>query len=110
MKSAIFVELGPGARFVAPRRSRNSPRVIQPRRVTTSCSIIEMWAAGPPKAVAPSRRKSAARSFGSVRLEGAIAPIMAGRGRRRGHTKMTRVIGGTLAHYRISEQLGEGGK
>src|SRR5471030_2625426 len=63
MNRAIFVAIGPGARFVAPRRSRNSSRVIQLRRVTTSLSIIEMWAAGPPKAVAPRRRKSAARSL-----------------------------------------------
>src|SRR5712691_877538 len=55
---AISVELGPGMRFVAPRRSRNSASVSHRRRVTTSSFIMAIWAAGPPNAVKPSRRKS----------------------------------------------------
>ena len=37
---AISVEFGPGMRFVAPRRSRNSESVIHPRRLTTSSRSI----------------------------------------------------------------------
>src|SRR5271157_3046542 len=62
MKIAASVELGPGMRLVAPRRSRNSARVSQPRRRTTSSSIKAIWAAGPPKAVMPSLRNSRANS------------------------------------------------
>src|SRR5262249_5483570 len=56
------VELGPGIRFVAPSRSRNSASVSHLRRATTSSFIRAMCAAGPPKAVNPSRRKSGASS------------------------------------------------
>ena len=64
---ASSVEFGPGIRFVAPRKSRNSSRVSHPRRRTTSSSIIAMCAAGPPKPIVPSLRKSRARSPSVVR-------------------------------------------
>ena len=68
---AISVEFGPGIRFVAPSRSRNSSRVSQPRRRTNSSSMSAMWAAGPPKLVAPSRRKTPATvRSGNARLRG----------------------------------------
>src|SRR5215469_8877634 len=54
---AISVELGPGMRFAAPRRSRNSCGVSHRRRRTNSSSIIAMWTAGPPNASVPSFRK-----------------------------------------------------
>src|SRR5271166_6064784 len=62
MKIAASVELGPGMRLVAPRRSTNSAWVSQPRRRTTSSSIKAIWAAGPPKAVIPSLRNNRANS------------------------------------------------
>ena len=55
---ASSVEFGPGIRFVAPTKSRNWSRVNQRRRRTTSISIRAMWAAGPPKPMAPSLRKT----------------------------------------------------
>jgi hypothetical protein len=64
---AISVELGPGIRLVAPRRSRNFSSLSQRRRFTTSSRIIAMCAAGPPNAVAPSRRKSSPSSPREVR-------------------------------------------
>src|SRR5665647_1980341 len=79
---ASSVELGPGIRFVAPTRSRNSERDTQPRRVTTSSSIIAIWAAGPPKAVVPRRRNTRAtspRAFGT----GLLSPKLRRSGRRR---------------------------
>ena len=63
---AISVEFGPGIILVAPSRSRNSSSVNHFRRLTTSSCMMAMCAAGPPKAVKPSLRKSAATS---VRLE-----------------------------------------
>ncbi len=59
---AISVEFGPGIRFTADIRSTNSSRDIQPRRRTTSSSIIATCAAGPPNDVRPSLRKSDATS------------------------------------------------
>src|ERR1700739_3436693 len=53
---AISVELGPGIRFVAPRKSRKSARVSQPRRLTTSSSIMLMVRAGALASVAPHAR------------------------------------------------------
>ncbi len=50
-----------------PIRSRNSSRVSHFRRRTTSSSIIAMWAAGPPNAVAPSRGNTSASSRNVVR-------------------------------------------
>src|SRR5438034_2645919 len=60
---AISVELGPGIRLVAPTRSMNFSCDSQPRRRTTSSSIMAMCAAGPPKPMVPSFRKSHASSF-----------------------------------------------
>src|SRR5438552_1030903 len=66
---AISVELGPGIRLVAPTRSMNFSCDNQPRRRTTSSSIRAMCAAGPPKPMVPSFRKSHASSFSrAVRL------------------------------------------
>src|SRR2546425_4998221 len=67
---AISVEFGPGIRFVAPRRSMNCSSVSQRRRRTTSSRIIAMCAAGPPKAIVPSLRKSQATSLIGGRLAG----------------------------------------
>src|SRR5579871_820747 len=71
MKMASSVELGPGMRFDTPSRSRNRSELSQPRRRTTSLSMIAMCAAGPPKAVNPSRRKSRATSESVARGRGA---------------------------------------
>src|SRR5882724_7126637 len=60
---AISVEFGPGIRLVAPTRSMNFSCDSQPRRRTTSSSIMAMCAAGPPKPMVPSFRKSHASSF-----------------------------------------------
>src|SRR5256885_662093 len=49
---AISVEFGPGIRFAAPSRSRNSACVIQPRRRTISSSIRAMCAAAEPEIAA----------------------------------------------------------
>src|SRR5437660_26431 len=62
MKMASSVELGPGRRLETARRSRKSWGGIQRRRRTSWSSIMAIWAAGPPKAMAPSLRKKAARS------------------------------------------------
>src|ERR1700687_170379 len=59
---ANSLELGPGMRLLAPSRSRNLSRESHCRRRTSSSSIMAMCAAGPPKAVGPSRRKNRARS------------------------------------------------
>src|SRR6266508_154439 len=59
---AISVELGPGIKLVAPSKSRNSWSVNHLRRTTTSSCMIAICAAGPPKAVNPSLRKSPATS------------------------------------------------
>src|SRR5262249_10360718 len=64
---ASSVEVGPGIRLAAPIRSSSRSRVIQPRRRTTSSSIIAMCAAGPPNAVNPSRANSHASSPSAVR-------------------------------------------
>ena len=72
---AISVEFGPGMRFVAPTRSRKRSRLSQPRRRTTSSSIMAMWAAGPPKPRVPSFRKSRASS----RSAGAAGRVTGGR-------------------------------
>ena len=53
---AISVELGPGIKFVAPIRSRNSWSSSHWRRSTISRCIMAVWAAGPPKEVVPSLR------------------------------------------------------
>src|SRR6266446_3780945 len=60
---AISVEFGPGIRLVAPTRSMNFSCDSQPRRRTTSSSIMAMCAAGPPKPIVPSFKKSHASSF-----------------------------------------------
>src|SRR6185503_11855987 len=73
---AISVELGPGIRFVAPRRSRNASRVSHLRRFTTSSSIMAIWARGPPKAVVPSRRKRKASSRSRTVLPGVSSPAI----------------------------------
>src|SRR5215472_11262918 len=62
MKIASSVELGPGIRLDAPSRSRNLSDDSQRRRRTTSFSMMAMWAAGPPNAVNPRRRKRSASS------------------------------------------------
>src|SRR5579885_229606 len=62
---AISVELGPGMRLDAPSTSRKSARDTHPRRRTNSSSIIAICAAGPPKAIVPSRRKDSAICFNS---------------------------------------------
>src|SRR6266581_3594581 len=67
---AISVEFGPGIRFVAPRRSTNCSSLSQRRRRTTSSRIMAMCAAGPPKAIVPSLRKSQATSRIGGRLAG----------------------------------------
>src|SRR3990172_6003579 len=59
---ASSVELGPGIRLVAPTRSRNCESLSHLRRFTTSSCMMARWAAGPPKAVAPSLRKRQATS------------------------------------------------
>src|ERR1700678_102620 len=71
MKIASSVELGPGIRLAAPSRSRNLSDESHRRRRTISFSMIAMCAAGPPKAVKPSRRKSAASS---ARLARGLSP------------------------------------
>jgi hypothetical protein len=58
----ISVEFGPGIRLVAPTKSKKCWRLSQPRRVTTSSSIMPMCAAGPPNAVSPSRKNKTANS------------------------------------------------
>ena len=50
---AISVELGPGIRFVTPRRSRNRCSESQRRRSTNSCRISATCAAGPPNGDRP---------------------------------------------------------
>src|SRR4030067_1198616 len=59
---ASSVEFGPGIRFVAPTRSRNSWSLSHFRRFTVSLCIMAIWAAGPPKAVMPNLRNNAATS------------------------------------------------
>src|ERR1700691_4495484 len=49
-------------RLLAPSKSRNFSRESHRRLRTSSSSIIAMCAAGPPKAVVPSRRKNKASS------------------------------------------------
>src|SRR5882724_6292409 len=67
---AISVVAGPGNKFVAPRRSTNCSSLSQRRRRTTSSRIMAMCAAGPPKAIVPSLRKSQATSRIGGRLAG----------------------------------------
>src|ERR1700685_1647880 len=50
-------------RLLAPSKSRNFSRESHCRLLTSSSSIIEMCAAGPPKAVVPNRRKNKASSL-----------------------------------------------
>src|SRR5262249_61266190 len=64
------VELGPGIRFVGPRRSTTCSSLSQRRRRTPSSRIMAMCAAGPPKAIVPSLRKSQATSRIGGRLAG----------------------------------------
>src|SRR5687768_9189784 len=59
---ASSVEFGPGMKLSAETRSRKCCRSSQLRRRTTSSSISATWAAGPPKAVNPSRVNSKATS------------------------------------------------
>ena len=59
---AISVDVGPGIRFAAPSMSRNCCRVTHCRLRTISPSIRAMWAAGPPKLMAPSLRNREASS------------------------------------------------
>src|SRR5271157_2293437 len=56
--------------------SRNSSWESQRRRPTTSLSMRAMWAAGPPNAVAPSRRKRAASSRNAARLDEGSPPSL----------------------------------
>src|SRR5579864_1402434 len=63
MLMASSVEVGPGTRFAAPSMSRNCWCVTHCRLRTTSSSIIATCAAGPPKLIAPSRRKNVASSL-----------------------------------------------
>src|SRR6266704_2241047 len=67
---AISVEVVPGIRFVAPSRSTNCSALSQRRRRTTSSRLMAMCAAGPPKAIVPSLRKSQATSRIGGRLAG----------------------------------------
>src|ERR1041385_3520562 len=59
---ANSVELGPGIRLAAPSRSKNRSSLTQCRRRAISLCIIAICAAGPPKAIVPSLRKSFATS------------------------------------------------
>ena len=70
---AISVELGPGMRLTAPRRSKKRSSVSHRRRRTTSSRIIAMCAAGPPNAVAPNLKKRSASSASEV-LVGGMSP------------------------------------
>src|SRR5450759_5261093 len=65
---ASSLELGPGIRLLAPRRSRNFSRESHFLRRTSSSSIMAMCAAVPPKAVVPRRRKNRASSVREPRL------------------------------------------
>src|SRR5256885_11529076 len=56
-KMASSVEVGPGKRLAAPSNSANSASVTQRRSTTNVRCMSAMCAAGPPKAVAPRRRK-----------------------------------------------------
>ena len=71
---AISVEFGPGIKWVAPSRSRNSSEVTHPRFRTVSDSINAMCAAGPPKAVAPKRRKRRTTSIRARHGSGWVSP------------------------------------
>src|SRR5580700_2276363 len=62
MKMASSVELGPGIRLAAPKRSRNLSDESHRRCRTISFSMMATCAAGPPKAVKPRRRKRTATS------------------------------------------------
>src|SRR5262245_66267319 len=96
---AISVEFGPGIRFVAPRRSINCASLSQRRRRTTSSRIIAMCAAGPPTAIVPSLRKSAATSFTGGRLA-----VMAGDAKRYHRQQFVlggRALGVTGAHLGV---------
>src|SRR6516225_6348743 len=59
---ASSVELGPGIRLAAPKRSKNRSSLTQCRRRAISLCIMAMCAAGPPKAIVPSLRNSFAIS------------------------------------------------
>src|SRR5579863_2642786 len=96
---ASSVEVGPGIRLAAPRRSRNCWSSSQPRRRTTSSRITAICAAGPPKAVAPSLRKSAARSskeVGAVSMTAIICP------KRPGVYATSRLDVGSVIHSSLS--------
>src|SRR5262249_26885465 len=73
---AISVELGPGMRLAAPRRSRNSCGVSHRRRRTNSSSIMAMCTAGPPNASVPSFRKLSAIAPSVTRL-GSVSVLKA---------------------------------
>ena len=74
--------------------SRKSAWETQPRRRTNSSSIIAIWAAGPPKAVMPKRRKESAICLSAL-PEGPRATAPAG------------VSRGGMASSFIFEQFGE---
>ena len=57
---ANSVEFGPGMRWAAPSKSMKSSCFNHLRRSTTSSCIIATWAAGPPKPIVPSLKKSLA--------------------------------------------------
>src|SRR5579871_594452 len=77
---ASSVELGPGIRLAAPRRSRNSCSDSHWRRRTTSWRMSAMWAAGPPNAMQPSFRKSAATAPSEPRRARAASAELADAG------------------------------
>src|SRR3990170_2644902 len=66
--TATSVEFGPGMTLVAAIRSANASASIQPRRRTISSCIIAMCPAGPPNAVAPSRRNTRATTGSGTRM------------------------------------------
>jgi len=70
------ISIGPGTKFVAPRRSRKFAWDIQPLRLTTSSSVIAICAAGPPKAVVPSFKNSKESSFAVGSSAGLVWQIM----------------------------------
>lgn len=59
---AISVLLGPGIRLLAPNKSRKCCSLIHFLFTTTSFCIIAICAAGPPKPIKPSFKKSFAIS------------------------------------------------
>src|SRR5579862_5676883 len=60
---AISVDVGPGSRLTAPRRSRKSSRLSHFRRRTKSSSMRPICAAAPPNATNPRRKNARAISL-----------------------------------------------